>query len=359
MRILALYLPQFHCFEENDRWWGEGYTEWTAVRRAKPLYPGHIQPRVPKDKLYYDLSDESGETFARQAKEAQKYGIYGFCFYHYYFTGKKLMQKPMEILLNHPEIPLRYCICWANESWTRAWYGLKEEILMKQEYGEEEQWEEHFQYLLPFFKDPRYILADGKPMLHIYRPFEIPCLNPMLRYFQKRAEEEGLLGIYTVGGRTAASGNMKCETDAVYYFEPGYTLKQGMSRIDTLLDQAGTACARVRNRIFSRKIPERRIPVERLYEPIMKREYAENEFPGIFARWDNTPRRSYRGLVYTGASPEKFGKALLALKKKTEGRTNDFVYVNAWNEWGEGAMLEADEAEGDAYLEAVLKVTEA
>ena len=155
MRVLALYLPQYHSFKENDEWWGKGYTEWTAVGRAKPLYRGHIQPRVPLGERYYDLVKEGEETLLWQARLAREYGIYGFCFYQYWFKGKMLMEKPMEILLGHPEIDMNYCICWANETWTRTWYGLSEQVLMQQDYGEEEDWYRHFEYLLKFFKDKR------------------------------------------------------------------------------------------------------------------------------------------------------------------------------------------------------------
>ncbi len=359
MRVIALYLPQFHTFPENDKWWGEGYTEWTAVKQARPLFPGHMQPRVPKDGLYYDLSDETAQAFCRQAELAGKYGIYGFCFYHYYFTGKKLMERPMEILLAHKEIPLRYCICWANESWTRAWYDLKEEVLMPQEYGGQPEWEEHFRYLLPFFRDERYIKIENRPLLHIYRTFEIGCLAEMLGFFRRRAKEEGFDGIYVVGGKTAGEQESRSSlTDASYYFEPGYTLKHDMGAFGTLCYQTGTAVRHLYNRVFHKEILERRIPIDRIYRPIVARNYKENEFPGILARWDNTPRRAYKGLVYTGASPEKFRAALEAVARKTAGRKNDLVYINAWNEWGEGAMLEPDEAEGYAYLEAVRSVTE-
>ena len=140
MKILCMYLPQFHEVEENNRWWGAGYTEWTAVKRAKPIYRGHIQPKIPLNENYYDLSDVSARTWKWQSDLARQYGVHGFCVYHYWFKGKQLLQKPLEILLNHPEIDIRYCICWANESWTRTWYGLEKEMLAEQTYGKEKGW---------------------------------------------------------------------------------------------------------------------------------------------------------------------------------------------------------------------------
>ena len=136
MKAICMYLPQYHTFPENDKWWGEGYTEWTAVKRGRPLFKGHVQPRRPLDGRYYDLGKDGEATLRWQASLAEKYGIYGFAFYQYWFKGEQLMKRPMEILRDHPDIPLRYCICWANESWTRTWYGLSEEVIMKQDYGD-------------------------------------------------------------------------------------------------------------------------------------------------------------------------------------------------------------------------------
>ena len=359
MKVMAMYLPQYHSFPENDAWWGKGYTEWTAVKRAVPLYRGHVQPKVPLGGRYYDLVKEGPETWSWQAQLAKEYGIYGFSVYQYYFTGKMLMEKPLEILLSHPETDIRYNICWANESWTRAWYDLKEEVLMKQEYGGEKEWGEHFDYLLKFFSDPRYIRIDNKPVLQIYRTADIACLPEMAAYFDRRARKAGFDGIFLAGGNTAGEPDKRQGIlDAYYDFEPGYTLKHDMKRSAVLAYDMGTGIRHACNRIFGKQILERRIPIDNIYGPVMHRDYAENEFPGLIARWDNTPRRAYKGLVYTGSSPEKFGNALRVLSEKLDGRKNDFVYVNAWNEWGEGAMLEPDTAEGFDYLVQIQKVTE-
>ncbi|MCR4908063.1 MAG: glycoside hydrolase family 99-like domain-containing protein [Lachnospiraceae bacterium] len=359
MKLMALYLPQFHSFPENDAWWGKGYTEWTAVKRARPLFPGHIQPKEPLDGHYYDLDKEGKETLMKQAELANRYGIYGFTFYQYYFTGKKLMEKPLETLLKTPEIPLRYNICWANETWTRAWYDRKEEVLIKQEYGGEKEWEEHFSCLLPFFKDPRYIKADGKPMLLIYRTFDIAVLPEMREYFERRLKEEGFPGLYLVGGKTAWQEEERTGlVDAWYVFEPGRTLKHHLSGSRRLSYNISVAGNTLLNRFRKEKRLERKIPIEWIYKSIEQRTYEENEFPGIIAEWDNTPRRGYKGLVYTGAEPGRFETALRALAEKVEGRKNDFVFLNAWNEWGEGAAIEPDKRWKDAYLKAVSRVAE-
>lgn len=360
MKVMCMYLPQYHTFPENDEWWGKGYTEWVAVKRAKPLYNGHIQPRVPLDDRYYDLEGEAVETLKWQAEIAKKYGVYGFSIYHYYFKGKKLMQSPMETLRDHPEIDINYNICWANETWTRTWYGLSNQILIKQEYGEEKDWEDHFIYMLSFFKDNRYIKVDNKPVLQIYKTFDIPCLKEMMDYFNKRAVEEGFAGIYIISGKTAAGVEERSElVDAYYFFEPGYTLKNGFSKVNKISYDLGTLVRSLRNKLAGGKkgyILERRIKASSIIKSIVTRDYAENEFPGLIPGWDNTPRRDYKGLVYTGTNPGDFEKALKILKEKKNGHKTDFVYINAWNEWGEGAYLEPDKELGYAYLEAIGRV---
>ena len=355
MKVICMYLPQYHTFPENDAWWGEGYTEWTAVRRAKPLYTGHMQPRVPLDGRYYDLLKEAAATWQWQAELAKKYHVYGFCIYQYWFCGKQLMEKPMEILLQHPEIDLHYSICWANESWTRTWYGIEEEILMKQEYGEEADWRRHFEYLLPFFKDTRYIQIDGKPVLHIYRTFDIECLEQMLGCFRKWAIEEGFSGLYIVSAKTASAQESRTElVDGYYYFEPGYTLKHDFGAVHQLLYNGSVFIKSKINKIRKRKLLERTIPANWILNKIADRDYSqENCFPGLIPDWDNTPRRSYKGLAYTGTNPEQFEKALRSIEQKVQEKKLNYVYINAWNEWGEGAMLEPDEARGYGYLEAI------
>ena len=360
MKVIAIYLPQFHAFPENDEWWGEGYTEWTAVRNAKPLYRGHMQPKAPLDGVYYDLAKDGAGTLKKQAELAKKYGIYGFMFYQYYFKGRKLMEKPLEILLNNPDIDLRYSLCWANESWTRAWYDKSEEVLLKQEYGNEADWEEHFKYLLPFFRDKRYIKIDGKPVFHIYRTFEIEELSKIADYFNNRAKEEGFEGIFLIGGLTAAKledrADVRERFGGWYYFEPGYTLKHNMSPAASLEYNICVAARHFINIFKKDKLLERRIPIRHIYDGIASREYASDEFPGLLAGWDNTPRRGYKGLVYTGSEPRIFGELLNKLKEKTAGRKNDFIYINAWNEWGEGAMIEPDRQFKNGYLEEIRRV---
>ena len=194
MKIIAFYLPQFHEIPENNEWWGNGFTEWVNVKAAKPLFKGHEQPRIPLNKNYYNLLDNN--TIRWQIDLAKKYGVYGFCFYHYWFDGHMLLQKPMEIMKNDSNLNIPYCICWANENWTNAWKADGNvKTLIQQKYGDKEEWKKHFLYLLSFFKDPNYILEDNKPFFVIYRPEIIPCLNNMLDYWQELAKENGFNGI--------------------------------------------------------------------------------------------------------------------------------------------------------------------
>nr|MCR5672935.1 glycoside hydrolase family 99-like domain-containing protein [Lachnospiraceae bacterium] len=277
-----------------------------------------------------------------------------------YFNGKTLMDKPLMTLLQHPEIDINFNICWANETWTRTWYGLSDRVLIAQEYGDRDDWRRYFDYLLPFFKDSRYIKIDNRPVWQIYKSFDIPCFPEMLDLFNEWAKAEGFDGVYVISGMTAAG----CETrrnlaDAYYYFEPGYSLKNDLSLGAKLAYNGGTLVRSVRNRLLGKKfgyILERRVSAKSIMRSITGRDYAANEFPGIIPDWDNTPRRDYKGLVYIGTSPELFEKTLEVLKKKKEGHPVDFVYVNAWNEWGEGAFVEPDEYRGYAYLEAIRRV---
>jgi len=194
IKPIAFYLPQFHAIPENDSAWGDGFTEWTNVKKARPLFEGHYQPRIPLNHNYYNLLDK--DVLVEQSRIAQQYGVFGFCYYHYWFkNGKKLLEKPIEDMLHNKAVTIPYCLSWANENWTKKWDGGNKEIIVEQDYGGMDDWEKHFLYLLPYFQDDRYILLDGKPVFLIYKPNQIPCIQSMLRYFEKRAHDVGLKGI--------------------------------------------------------------------------------------------------------------------------------------------------------------------
>lgn len=357
MKILAIYLPQYHEIEENNRWWGEGYTEWEAVKKAVPICKEHRQPKIPLNNNYYDLADESAVTWKWQAELAREYGIYGFCIYHYWFGEKQLLEKPMEILLAHPEIDIHYCICWANETWTRAWYEKYTDILIEQTYGKEGEWIQHFEYLLPFFKDKRYIKIYNKPLVNIYHSSEIKDLEDMKACWTKLAVKAGFDGIYLVSANTGSVLDERNAVDAYYNFEPGFTLKHNLPLIEYAKYMGKTYLRSRYNKLFHKEILERIINTKIIYKAIESGKQADRtEFPGTFPRWDNTPRHGYKGLLYTHASAELFQRHLEKLKSKVLKDPLDFLYINAWNEWGEGAYLEPDMLDGYRYLEALKSV---
>ena len=365
MKILAMYLPQFHEVKENNEWWGDGYTEWNAVRNAKPLFNGHVQPRIPLNENYYDLGNPNANTWAWQASLAKQYGVYGFCIYHYWFkNGRKILEKPMEILLRHPEIDVRYCVCWANETWRRSWYGQSYEILLEQSYGEEKEWRDHFEYLLPFFKDKRYILVDNKPMINVYRTFEIENFKLMRECWEELAKQNGFSGVHIVSG-TGLHGmdNRRDLFDAYYEFEPGFSLVHNLSWIRRKEYYAKGIVNHLRNKLFHTKLLERKINIEWLYKASLDfLTKCQNQgitiYPGVCPMWDNSPRRGHLGFVTTNSTPQLFYQQLKNLGRFLPASPNDFLYINAWNEWGEGTYLEPDEHFKFAYLSAIKKAVD-
>ncbi len=363
-KIIAFYLPQFHSFPENDAWWGKGFTEWTNVRKSKPFFPGHIQPEVPLGGNYYSLLDPAVQV--SQAKLAQKYCVDGFCYYHYWFSGKLLMEKPMENMLANPEVTEPFCICWANEHWSRNWDGQNKKVIMPQNYDETESaWAEHFQYLLPFFRDPRYICHEGKPVFIVYKPYLMKNPNGMVKFWQKLAREAGLPGLY-VGYQDPNS--FLYDTSAFDFgieFEPNYTNFERGSRFRSMQEKlaygmkhwpwlAGKVRKKVHN-LIRRKVLHHSIitDYDETWQCILKREPMDHVMPGAFTAWDNTPRRGVNAGVFYEATPEKFHRYMAAALQKAQDAGSEFFFINAWNEWGEGAHLEPDEHNGYGYLEGV------
>lgn len=352
--IFALYLPQFYQTAYNDEWWGEGYTEWTACKKAKPLYAGHYQPRVPMGKNYYDLSNV--ESIAWQAALAREYGIDGFALYHYYSLGDKLLDVPVEALLNHPEIDIKFFLYWANESWRKAWFGQDPKIVWKQEYGNEKDWEDHFRYCLPFFKDGRYYRIDGKPVFAIYKDNDLPDTDAFIGFWQKLAKEAGLTGIYFIKTADFWNGTGRGSYDTIVTREPVYTNSCGMAKADILKRKVSQTFA---NLGYKLNVPDRfkrvayRGSYDRAWENILGREVEDGTVLGAFCDWDNSPRRGFNSIVMEGASPEKFKTYMERLIRKAMRVHSPMIVINAWNEWAEGAYLEPDERCGNGYLAAV------
>lgn len=376
-KIIAFHLPQFHTFPENDKWWGKGFTEWTNTRKAKPLFEGHYQPHTPYKEDYYDLSDIT--TMKRQIEDAKKYGIYGFCFYHYWFTkGKTLMEKPIEDFLENKELDIHFCLSWANEPWTRRWNGGFKDVIMPQEYGNKMDWKMHFDYLLPYFKDKRYIYEDDMPMLLIYRPEIIPCFDEMIEYWQELAKEKGFKGLYIMAQganfcakRYSQRKKIKDNVNGYIMYEPGFTLalmlqtnplylmKNVIKYWDLARDYIPTKIKGICYRIL-KMTPKKPIHVcdfSLIWNSILKHECLDSFYPGAFANWDNTARRGLDARIITGSTPEIFKEFF---KKQCNRAVNEYkknyIFFTAWNEWAEGSHLEADERYGFQYLEAVREV---
>jgi Glycosyltransferase WbsX len=359
-KVLAFLLPQFHRIPENDAWWGEGFTEWTNVRRARPLFSRHYQPRVPRDDRYYDLLDPAVHDW--QAALAQQHGVYGFCYYHYWFSGRQLLEKPIELLLQRgrPDIP--FCLAWANEPWTRAWDGGDKQVLMPQAYGDEAAWRVHFDYLLSVFRDPRYIRVEGKPMLLIYRSASIEVCEAMFRLWRQCAERAGLPGLHLVSMLTGFDRDRRAEIfDAFAEFEPMYTIRYGLSYWHRKREKWLRRLTSAMWRTFGRgpHVPHS-FDYVALWRAIVARPLPRRTYPGAFVDWDNSPRRGLdRSMVMRNFDARAFEAGLVGQLRKAQRASAEFLFVNAWNEWAEGTYLEPDKDRGLSLLNSVASAVEA
>lgn len=359
MKFFAFYLPQFHEIEENNRWWGKGFTDWDNVKKARPLHRKHRQPRIPETG-YYDLS--RAEDIKKQAELARKYNVDGFCIYHYWFGGKLLLEKPVELIRQNPDIDIEYCFSWANEPWARTWDGKNNDLLIAQNYGGEEDWKAHFEYFLPYFKDSRYVKINNKPMVVIYKYASIPDFDKMADCWRKMAVENGFDGIHlveTLRDRTAY--NDSDLFDAHVEFEPAYSRSQ-MSKF-TLWKNRVVRYSKlaIYKLLRQNKNANRPVPYSEIANTSIKRVHRPNTYGGAFLGWDNTPRKKMLGTIITEPTKEQFRNVLLA-KGKAVNRDNDennrFIFINAWNEWAEGTYLEPDTVNKYMYLEAVKEASE-
>lgn len=354
MKIIAFYLPQYHTFPENDKFWGKGFTEWTNVKRAVPLYKNHYEPREPLNDNYYNLLDP--KTFAWQIELAHKYGIYGFCFYHYWFSGKILMKKPMEMFLENKEYKQHFCISWANETWSRRWNGSEQDILIRQDHGDEKEWREHFYYLLPYFKDNRYILDKGKPLFILYKPEIFPKYLEMFELWNNLAIKEGFPGMSFAIQSAIWNNSDEYDHSKVDYrimFEPGFTGLRHKHSVKFKLEHIKCRAFE----LINTKLKSEPISYKSFCEDILDRHVSSEQYiPGMFVNWDNTPRKGEHGSTTLGNTPELFEKTFSKLiRKNREEYHKDMIFINAWNEWAEGCYLEPDKKYGYAYLEAVRK----
>ena len=348
MKIIAFYLPQFHSIPENDFWWGKGFTEWENVKKSRPMFKGHNQPEKPFNDYYYNLLDSNVQVW--QAELAKKYGIYGFCYYHYWFEGKKLLEKPMENMLRNERVNIPFCLCWANETWSRTWDGKETDILIRQNYNEDRNaWKNHFNYLLNFFRDKRYIKVNNKPLVIIYKPQLIKNGSELVQYWNVLAKDAGFDGLY-LGYQHPSAFDYNLSSfkfDFAIEFEPFYTVYECKKNHV----QLESPIARIKKKIC--KLPTV-YNYDLIWGKIISRKPNSRLLcPGAFPAWDNTPRRKNKAIIFWKASPKKYREYLIhRIESAKKNYDSDFLFINAWTEWAEGAHLEPSEKDGFGYLES-------
>jgi lipopolysaccharide biosynthesis protein len=373
IRPVALYLPQFHPIPENDEWWGKGFTEWTNVVKAKPLFRGHYQPHLPSDLGFYDL--RVADNRIAQAELAENYGIYGFCYYHYWFNGKRLLEKPLDDVLatGNPDFP--FMLCWANENWSRRWDGSDEIILIKQEYSEKDAFE-HCKELLKYFRDPRYIRVDNKPVFGIYKTQIIPDAGKYIKALRNEAKKNGFeLYIIRFEDHNPYDNNIHSYVDASVEFQPQSEIlakywedkKQHLQDLGPLNNLIG----RIKNKFKSQTTLDdekhaftHHLDYRKYVEFLLKTyKYPSKykRFPGVSPMWDNTARMGKKSFMLKNSTPELYEKWLKYHVQNFVPYSKDenFIFINAWNEWAEGNHLEPDQKWGLAYLESTKKALEA
>lgn len=340
VRTIAFYLPQFHPIPENDEWWGEGFTEWTQVRRSTPMYSGHRQPLGPAvDVGYYDLRDVG--VMARQFDLARSSGVDAFCIYHYWFSGHRLLEKPVELLLAS-DVEATFCLCWANENWSRRWDGKDHEVLVGQEY--EAGWARGLlDSLLPALLDQRYLRVDGRAVLVVHRADLIPDCAEAVDELRQLARDSGVGELLLIAAESKFGLDPRpLGFDATCEFPP-----LGVSNLSTALLRPVEGLRRdFRGRLMSyARIATR---YQRRTDPDFVR------YRSVMPGWDNTPRRLTKSMIYIGSSPPLFHEWLTIARRKEAERKDrtGLVFINAWNEWGEGATLEPSELFGSQFLSA-------
>ena len=355
LRPIAFVLPQFHPIPENDTWWGKGFTEWTNVTKAKPLFKGHYQPQLPTDLGFYDL--RLPEARLAQANLAKAYGIEGFCYYHYWFNGKRLLNEPIDGMLKQKDLNMPFMLCWANENWTRRWDGKEEDILIQQNYSFEDDIT-HMRWLCEtVFCDERYIKVDGKPVFVIYRHELFPDIKKTVTIWRKIAKEEfGYLDLYLCFTESFY-GEVDLESiifDAAIEFSPLAVIKNKIPKRKTKFTfnmfKKEPESLEIDFRDFKQGVKdsmERVIPNHKLYR-------------SVTPSWDNTARKKKDWIVAKGSSPELYFEWLQNIVKyfKPFSKEENFVFINAMNEWAEGNHLEPCVKYGTAYLEATKKALE-
>jgi lipopolysaccharide biosynthesis protein len=352
-KVIAIFLPQFHPIPENDDWWGKGFTEWTNVTKAKPLFEGHAQPRLPTDLGFYDL--RLMDTLRAQFELAQSNGIYGFSFYHYWFHGKRLLHKPVDSLCGDPTLSLPFCLFWANESWSRRWLGEEKEILIKQEHSAADD-AAHARYLCSVFEDPRYIRVGDRPLFTIYRPTflsePVATVERIKECFYAKHKIEPFL-VASNSHHPVTKDLLALGFDAVLNFRPQLGVLP-----DAFVD--GFSAERLSQNVKAHGIYSGTLKIYEYAEALRLMEAQEDMtfdkvIPSVFVGWDNTPRRGEAGIIMIKSSPEIFKTELLRNVEKLNRAESPakLIFINAWNEWAEGNYLEPDNWSKNEFLRVV------
>lgn len=351
-RLIAYYLPQFHPIPENDEQWGKGFTEWTNIGKAQPLFKGHYQPFLPTELGYYDL--RLPEIRKQQADLAREYGIEGFCYWHYWFGGKRLLDMPFNEVVKSGEPDFPFCLCWANHSWSAIWIGDAKKIIIEQTYPGLEDYTKHFYELLPAFKDKRYITVNGKLLFSVFAPTAIPDCKEFIAIWQQLAIKEGLEGFHFVGMGVSEDKIDILGLDAITPHSPHPLIYQLPIRL----------ADKITYRLFKKsyndlKASMFKIPRVYNYKDIVevagRQKFVTNEYPVAIPNWDHSPRSGKKAFILQNSTPSLFKTMVKNCINAVINRPFDsrIVFLKAWNEWAEGNFLEPEAKFGRGYLEAI------
>lgn len=350
--VIAYYLPQFYPFPENDEWWGKGFTEWTNVAKAKPLFRGHYQPKVPADLGFYDL--RVPDTIRKQVALAKEAGISAFCLWHYWFgENKLLLEKPLQLILENKDIDFPICLGWANESWeAKVWNAgdaKQNKVLMKQEYGGKQDILAHFQYVSKALRDERYYRIGGRPVFVVYQPFQLPDAKAFIDEFNRLLKESGIAESFYFIGHT--KDDAKIDEIKKLGFDAVNVVRIGPYRYDK------DVVRRIPWKLFKFKVLHRPLVLDYSFvsQYFIKKDTDSREdvFPTLIPNWDHTPRSGNGGSIFHEATPELFGKHVEKALEATKNKNNNVIFLKSWNEWGEGNYMEPDLKYGKGYIEVL------
>lgn len=351
IKPIAFYLPQFHPIPENDEWWGKGFTEWTNVAKAKPLFKGHWQPRLPADLGFYDLRVE--ETRIAQAEMAKNHGIYGFAYWHYWFgNGKQILERPINEVVKSGKPNFPFCLAWANQTWSGTWHGLSsKKILIEQSYPGEQDYIDHFFKILPILKDRRYIELNGKKLFMIFRVHEIPDISLFTKLWQRLASENGIDGFHFVA---IHDNENELIEKGIHSFVQKQPERHKLNNLPTIKEKILLKVFKYLKLKPKNKIDQ--IDYINYLHNYPQYKLRENEYPIIYPDWDSSPRSGEDGWMFHNSSPEKFGelvKKSINIISNQKNNNDNILLIKSWNEWAEGNYLEPDTKFGMKYLKVL------